>query len=69
MTTAEFLGKVGGHKAMDQEEQFEYTPERVEDMMRKQFDFYQEDKYEKYEPVLYQIIKDPRELADRESLT
>lgn len=68
MTTSEFLGQIG-EKAMDKNEEYEYTPERVEDMMRKQFDFYKEAKYEKYEPVLYQIIKDPRELADRESLT
>ena len=52
-------------------EQLEYTPEGVEDMMRKSFDFYKttQDKFDKYEPVLYQIIKDPRELADRESLS
>lgn len=68
MSTSEFLGAVGD-KAMEREENWEYTPERVEDLMRKQFDFYKEQKYEKYEPVLYQIIKDPRELADKESLT
>ena len=45
-----------------------YRPELVEEMMKTTFDFHKEDLFEKYEPVLYQVIKDPKDLADQESL-
>lgn len=38
-------------------------------MMKSTFDFHKEDIFEKYEPVLYQIVKDPKDIADKESLT
>lgn len=37
-------------------------------MIRSSYDLKNESLIEKYEPVLYQIIKDPKELADRENL-
>lgn len=60
MSTDEFLGQDG-------EEECAYTPEYVEDLMRNTLDLKNERLIDKYEPVLYQIIKDPKELKARES--
>lgn len=36
--------------------------------MSTNYDHKGEEKFEKYQPVLYEIIKDPQELQERESL-
>ena len=36
--------------------------------MKRQYDYGGSEKFTKYQPVLYEIVKDPQELADRESL-
>lgn len=65
MTTQEFLAQ---HE-QKAEEADEYTRQSMEDLIQRRYDYPDEQKFEKYQPVLYQVIKDPQELADRESLT
>lgn len=38
-------------------------------MLRRHYEVQPEQKFERYQPVLYKVIKDPSELAERESLT
>lgn len=50
-------------------EEYVYQRETIEDLLLKRTSFDTETKFEKYQPVLYEIIKDARQLADKESLT
>ena len=50
------------------EEEYKYHRETIEYLMSDRYDYESEQKFEKYQPVLYEVIKDPKQLADRESL-
>jgi len=50
-------------------DEYVYQRESIEDLLRTRTSFDTETKFEKYQPVLYEIIKDARQLADKESLT
>jgi hypothetical protein len=42
-----------------QEEEYQYKRETIEDMMKRQYDYGGSEKFTKYQPVLYEIVKDP----------
>ena len=65
MTTEEYLSKFDS----EQDEEGNFMPRSVEDEIRSSYDLHQEKLMNSYEPVLYQIIKDPKELADKESFS
>ena len=68
MTTEEWIKRNGGFEA--QEEEPLYSRESIEEILyREHDDDTKQQKFEKYQPVLYQIVKDPKELYERESLT
>ena len=68
MTTQEFLREMGEEEAGD--EQYEnYSRERVEDLLSSsRWPMEQPAAFQEYQPVLYEVIKDPAELQQRESL-
>jgi len=49
-------------------DEYVYQRESIEDLLHQRQDYQAEQKFEKYQPVLYEIIKDPKDLADKESL-
>lgn len=64
LSTSDFLEGEGSAT-----KEFDYHPEDIEKMMfKRKYDYEGDHKFEKYQPVMYEIIKDPRELADKESL-
>lgn len=68
MSTEDFLNSTKEDQSSNQEE-FKYQRETIEGMIRRQYEVQPEQKFERYQPVLYKVIKDPSELAERESLT
>jgi hypothetical protein len=52
----------------EERDDYQYNRETIEDMMKRQYDYGGTEMFTKYQPVLYEIIKDPQELQDRESL-
>jgi len=68
MSTEDFMKSQG----LDQENtdgEGSYKRETMEDLLRRQYDYDATNSPVEFQPVLYEIIKDPQELADRESLT
>lgn len=67
LTTEEFMKQKGiEHENTDGES---YKRETMEDLLQRQYDYEGMNTHIEFQPVLYEIIKDPQELADRESLT
>ena len=64
MTTQEFLAQEEEHR----EEEYEYTRESIEDLFQSQYDYQTSPEVRTYQPVLYEIVKDPSELQEKESL-
>ena len=50
------INKAGGAQ---EEGEYAYKRETIEDMMKRQYDHGASEKFEKYQPVLYEIVKDP----------
>jgi hypothetical protein len=61
VTTQQFLEE-------QEEEQYAYKRETIEELIQKQYDVEGDTEFKKYQPVLYEIIKDPQQLQDKESL-
>ena len=56
LTTAEFLDST----SEGIEDQYAFTPQEIESLMFKtKYDYPAETNMEKYQPVLYEVIKDP----------
>lgn len=54
-----FDKEIHASEGAPQEEEYEYKRETIEDMMKRQYDYPGESKFTKYQPVLYEIVKDP----------
>ena len=52
----------------DNEEDYQFVRESLEDMMQDKYDYEPEIKFNKYQPVLYEVVKDPQQLQEKESL-
>ena len=48
----------GPAEPQQDEDEFQYRRETIEDMMKRQYDYPSSEKFVKYQPVLYEIIKD-----------
>jgi len=44
------------------EQEYQYTRETIEDMFQNQYDYQGSQEVKNYQPVLYEVIKDPAHL-------
>ena len=59
MSTQEFL---------KDDDNYQYKRETIEQLIQDKYDYDPQTQFDKYQPVLYEIIKDPVELQKKESL-